>query len=293
MESPARIPFIQYFVGVGIPYALFSVLEGHRKNQTRILSYPVIWLLLTQFVSYGATYPVYCLLFVMTGGVTKTHKHDASSSSRAQAESFGFGIFMGGVIPSCAMFIVDEPFMTYIWQCYPAFIALAQAAYLRFRESANSRSGYSTIRALHILVFLTAASSHILILCPYKGHTKDLIKYFVPSTTPPSSSTSIDFAVLHFLKWGFVLGYTAFALAMFWYVETVQEFIAVVASCNTLTWDRCGSVGCLYVARRCFVGYAPRSSPVECSRFLDYISTFTPQCAPLPELLMQMLILYV
>lgn len=229
MDSPKKIRFIEYFVATGAPYVLITVVEGSRQGQSLLLRFPAICLLSTQFLSFGASYPIACLLWVVTGSMGRAREFTVHSFNRAQGESLVFGMLVGGVLPSLAMFAFDIPIVTWVWQLFPIYVSIAQRVYLQIRSTSNSVSGYPVVRILYITTFLLSAGMHLHTIWSHNNNTLSIVQFLYPSTKLLHPSTDIDLQVLHFLTWDYNLGYAAACVALLWYAQNVWHIFAMIS----------------------------------------------------------------
>lgn len=225
-QNQTHIPIISYFTGAGAPYALLTILNRNQRRFGDPLAYPTIWLMLTQIFSYGLTYPIYSLLWVLTS--QGRLRQAIPSITRADAEAILFAMVIGGVIPSIDMVYMLDPNVTWLWQIYPVFILVAQHVYLIFRPPSQTfQSGYSLMRFIYIACFAVASLTHIILVWPLFWDIPALKALFIPSTTPLEPSATLRLIVLHFLKWDFLLGYFAAALSSLWSAHSLYQLIVM------------------------------------------------------------------
>lgn len=231
MESPDAITFLTYFIGIGAPLGVIPAVEGWRIGRSWLIAYPVIFGLLGQVFTIGVTMPLYWFIFVLSGGadIGKSSEPGSARVTQAHAEAIIFGIVIGAIIPSVGMLLLEDPQVTAIWQPYPIYVSIAQLAHLAFRPaSKHPESGYVTIRALYIGMFIISSSVHISTIWPLIKDLGVIQNTFLPSTVVPHHATSMADRVLHFLKWDLTFGFAASILATLWFARSTRELIALM-----------------------------------------------------------------
>jgi hypothetical protein len=112
----------------------------------------------------------YCFVFlILLGGVERGRKSNVCLITQADAEAIVFGIIAlaGAVIPTAAMLVLKDPYVTAIWQIYPVYVTIAHFLHLQIRPASQySQSGYRIIQALFIGCFIISSSTHISIVWP-------------------------------------------------------------------------------------------------------------------------------
>lgn len=229
INSTDTLPSLTYAIATSLPLVLLPNLEAHRRGQNYFLAYPVIFGLLSQVVSVGVIFPIYWLVFILTGGPQKTAESPLLSYTKARAEALIFGILVGAVIPSVAMLIMNDFHITAIWQFYPALVAVAQFLHIQFRPSSQfSPSGNDLLRILYIGCFIISSSSHISTIWPIVADFSAIKELLVPSLTSLPHSSSLSLHLLEFLKWDITFAYSSTALAMLWFSNNLKELITII-----------------------------------------------------------------
>jgi len=229
MDSNPSRSFLSYAIGTSGPLVLLPSLESFRIGQHRALSYPVFWGFLMQTVTVGITFPLYWLVFILFEGVNKHHNFSIRKIPQSQAEAIIFGLIAGAVIPSVAMLTMDDPKVTAIWQAYPVYVSIAQTAHLLVRPaSKHAQSGFRTIQALYIALFILSSSIHIHNVWPILSDFDAIKSLLLPSLTPLPASHPMNQHLLQFLKWDVLLAYIATSLAMLWFARNLKQVLAIV-----------------------------------------------------------------
>lgn len=230
LASSTPSSFLTYFLGTGGPLILLPIVEAHRTGQNRLLAYPLIWLLGSQSVTMATISTVYCLAFLLSGGVATGRKSSLCLITQADAEAIVFGIVAGAVIPTTAMLVLNDPYVTAIWQPYPVYVSVARFLHLQFRPASQySQSGYKTIQALFIGCFIISSSIHISIVWPMMNDYDTLTAFFIPSVSAPEPSIDLTLQAFDLLKWDFVLSFVSVAVCSLWFASNIKQFMAIIA----------------------------------------------------------------
>ncbi|KAF8201580.1 hypothetical protein BJ912DRAFT_507312 [Pholiota molesta] len=170
INSSNTLPYLTYVIGTSLPLALLPNAESYRNSHSRLLKYPVVWGLLTQGAAVGVVFPLYWLVFIVTGGMKKDIRSGINTFTQAQAQALIFAVIIGSVIPSVAMLIMNDFHIIAIWQFYPAFVSIAQILHLKFRPAAKEvTSGYGLMQALYLGAFMICSSAHISTIWPFSA----------------------------------------------------------------------------------------------------------------------------
>ncbi|KAF5386874.1 hypothetical protein D9615_001688 [Tricholomella constricta] len=229
---PDALSGLTYFVGIGGPLIAMPVVESWRAGRSIFIAYPVIFGLLSQTISIGMTFPIYWLIFILSGGANAGRGGGTGDAkiTQAHAEAIVFGLVVGAIIPTVGMLVLEDPQVTAIWQLYPIYVSLAQYAHLALRPaSKHSQPGYKTIRFLYLALFLISSSVHISTIWPLITNFNHIQRVFLPATMAPAHSTAVGLRVLHFLKWDLAFGLGAAILATLWFARNFTETIAMAA----------------------------------------------------------------
>jgi len=230
MASSIPSSFLTYFLGTAGPLLVLPIIEAHRNGRNRLLAYPLIWGLLSQTVSIGVTSTVYCLAFLLFDGAAKGHKNSLHLITQADAEAIVFGITAGAVIPTAAMVVLKDPYITAIWQPYPVYIYAAYFLHLQFRPASRySQSGFRTIQALFIGCFIISSSVHISIVWPMINDYDTLRAFFLPSVSGLEHSTDLTLQLFDLWKWDFTVSFLSVAVASLWFASNLTQLMAIIA----------------------------------------------------------------
>jgi hypothetical protein len=229
--KPVNNPFTTDFLVTLTTYATILYFEAARHGRSRVLALPVIVGLLYQIYSIAVIYPLYWLAFIWTGAAS-LHKRPGGEHTKidqAHAEGILFSIFVGFLVPTACMFIMDDPYVTAIWQVFPLLMTISQLAHRLFRPSSRyPYSGYPTVRASYILLFVLASSYHIGIAWPKFKDTALLKHLFAPTITPNSEMMTLELGVLEFLKLDAAFSTATIVLASLWFARNFKEILLLV-----------------------------------------------------------------
>ena len=230
MVSPTHFSFLKYFLGNGAPFVILPIVEAYRTGQNRLLAYPLIWGLASQFFTLALTTTLYCFVFLLLDGVERGRKSDIRLITQADAEAIVFGIIGGSVIPTTAMVVLQDPYVTAIWQLYPVYVYIAHFLHLQIRPASKySQSGHRTIQALFIGFFIISSSIHISIVWPIINDYDTLRELFIPSVSMLDPSTELTLQVLDLLKWDFAFSFGSVVVTSLWFASNLKQFMAIIA----------------------------------------------------------------
>ena len=230
MASPTPFSFLTYLLGTSGPFVILPIIEAYRTGQHRLLAYPLIWGLGSQTVTLGATSTVYCFVFLLFGGVERGRKSNLRLITQADAEAIVFGFIAGAVIPTTAMLVLQDPYVTAIWQIYPVYVYIAHFLHLQIRPASQySQSGHRTIQALFIGCFIISSSIHISIIWPMINDYHTLREFFIPSVSMLDPSTDLTLQAFDLLKWNFAFSVVSLAVASLSFASNLKQFMAIIA----------------------------------------------------------------
>ena len=263
LDSPFHAPrnFMSYLFGTALPCVINPFIEAYRYRgkQHWLLRYPEFWFMLAQIVSVGLMSTIYWLLLLIsrarsseaeennkrTNSGTKNSKKTylgrekiAKLMGLAQVEGLAFGLAIGAILPSVATVLHNDPFTTWVWQFYPAFIALARAMYISFRtphtDSENQTEAVkphsqNAICTLYIACFLIASIIHIRFVWPlfqdndWKMQITDFLIPLRPTTGAHPSRHAHNF-----FKWDYALAYGSILLGLLWSARNFGQVVMML-----------------------------------------------------------------
>lgn len=212
--------FLYYFIGIGAIFAIVPAVENYRTDRSILMTVPVIFGLLSQVLSIGATTPLYYLFFFLSGGRAKFDS--VNPVSKAHAQAIIFGLFVGAAIPSVCMVVMQDPIVTAIWQPYPVFVAAGTVLHLAIRRPNPAESGVNTLQRFYLASFILATSLHFANFWPRRADIEALKVLYLPSLTPLFGASAA--AQAHeFLKWDCTFGLLSMGIAQLWFVSELIE----------------------------------------------------------------------
>ncbi|KAF9532362.1 hypothetical protein CPB83DRAFT_807700 [Crepidotus variabilis] len=224
MHDTVGQSFLTYAMGISLPLALIPAVEAYRPGQTKLLKYPMAWLLVSQVVSIGITMPLYWMISVLTNGPRKIRHGTTATYRQADVLALAFGLVVGAVVPSVSMMVLDDPVVTALWQIYPAYVAIAQFIHLQVRpHTQHSHSGYTALQVIYFATLLLSSSVHMSTIWPMLKDIESLKTLLIPTLgSLPSSANAAQFC-LNFLKWDVTLAYLSTIIASFWSADSLQQ----------------------------------------------------------------------
>ena len=256
--------FLTYLLGTGLPCVLVVLVEAHRYKgkQHWLLTHPTFWLLMTQLITCGMTFPLYWLLLVvsryrMAHGTRE--RPIASLITKVEAQGLALGLLLGAVLPSAAMVITKDTYATWLWQFYPVFVTAVRALYsslapstLLKTTSSNSRernlrggdsrqsglgsSSQTMLRTIYLATFFLSSFFHARAVWPrvWSGDHASLSDLLV-LTKAPASDAHPSIQALSFFKWDYALSYLAFSLGLLWSARDLREVLGMLTSYAMIT----------------------------------------------------------
>ncbi|KAJ7273017.1 hypothetical protein C8J57DRAFT_264216 [Mycena rebaudengoi] len=222
--TPEALPFVATFMVSAVPLLALPAFESVRNGRPALLALPVVFGLVAQLMTVAVIWPMYWLIFILTGAA---QRRPGTHISKAHAQAVVFGITSGAAVPTLCLTVLEDPYVTAVWQFFPVLQWLAQSAHLLVRHpSANAKSGYSWIRALYIGAFMLSAATHIAALS--KAQNLENIKaLFLPSLVPLTSAAP-NLQVRNFLQWDAVFAFGSTLLASVWFAQNAQQAVTIV-----------------------------------------------------------------
>jgi hypothetical protein len=234
--SPHNRPFFLYFFASAGSISLVQATEAARKTPSPFLGNPIPFIvgMLSQVMTLGATLPLYWLIFILSGAHSR--KGDARSGARVlktHAEAINLSMLIGVFIPTALLFLLDNPYVTALWQPFPLYMYIVQLVYLRLRPFSPG-SGYRIIQGIHISNFvISAVAHHLFIVSPVMNGDEsvfaELKRLFVPSIDVLDPATvTLEQGVMDVFKWDFVLSVVSGILATLWFARNWTELLGIL-----------------------------------------------------------------
>ncbi|KAJ7491267.1 hypothetical protein FB451DRAFT_636562 [Mycena latifolia] len=233
--TPQVLPFLNYFMGTTMALLAIPAVEACRNGRHSILALPVLFGLMMQLMTVGAVLPIYWLVFILTGAAPRLADGENTHISSAHAQAVAFGLTVGAGIPSVCLLVLQDPYVTALWQLFPLWQFLAQCAHLFFRRpSAHSGSGYSWVGALYLGAFIVASSTHLGTMAKAKD-LEGVKAIFLPSVAPLTSAAP-NMKVLDLLQWDGTFAFASTLLGTLWFARNSRQAICIAL------WNVVGSV---------------------------------------------------
>jgi hypothetical protein len=236
LMDPHNLPFnvelFTFLAGmITIPY-----FEAARENRNILLESQWVIGIMYQKFTGGVVLPMYWLLFIVTGAATLHHTFQGCNNGtidQRHAESIILALVVGFILPSLAMFITTDQYVTAFWQAFPIWMYIAQLLYLTIRPASHT-SGVSTVNFTYIALFILSALPHLYLLTPilFSPNAPAIFKYlFLPSLTVlDPDSTTIDQGVMDVIKWDYMIMLVgAFAVTVWVVGRSVKSIVGLIA----------------------------------------------------------------
>ncbi|KAF5391769.1 hypothetical protein D9757_001718 [Collybiopsis confluens] len=233
--DPEVSQFLAYFLISGAPVIASAYFESYRPNKPFLLAYPVVFVQAMQLLSFGATFSIYWMIYAMSGTAQAAPLGRKTTIIKAHAQAVLFGIFIGMVVLTGCLMVLQDPYITATWQIFPVVVSIATFLHLLARPASRyPESGYPVICGFYIASFIVISSLHFSILT---GKPVDELKsMFLPSIQPLPSSASLEKHALNLLQWDAVFGFTSSLLGTLWFSKNAKEISGLVV------WNIFGSV---------------------------------------------------
>jgi hypothetical protein len=226
--GPEVAPFLTYFLVSGAPIVTHVYLESCRPNRPLILAYPLIFVLGMQILSFGATFSVYWMLFIISGAAQSPKLGRQTIVTKAHVQAILFGIIIGMIILSGCMLVLQDPYITAIWQVFPVVVSVASFVHLLVRPvSLYPDSGFEIIRGFYISSFIIISSIHLTLLT--SKNADELKTLLLPSIQILPSSTFTELQALNLLQWDAVFGLLASLLGTIWFGKNTKQILGLLA----------------------------------------------------------------
>lgn len=214
------LTFLWYFISIGSIFSVVPAVESYRTNRSIFVALPVLFGLLSQVLTIGATTPLYWLVFILSGGRSKLDS--TIPVTKAHAEAIIFGLLAGAGVPSVCMLAMQDPTVTAIWQFYPIYVSVGTLLHLAVRRPNYAQPGISALQLFYLAAFVLATSAHFAAIWPRLNDLEAIKALLVPSREPLTGA-SASALVLDFLKWDFAFGLLSMGIAQLWFVPDLIE----------------------------------------------------------------------
>ncbi|KIJ60618.1 hypothetical protein HYDPIDRAFT_138813 [Hydnomerulius pinastri MD-312] len=231
LMDPTYRPLLAELAATMAVLSIIPFVEAAREKRSFFLRTPAAVGVIFQLLTLGVIMPLYSLLFIVTGAAgRKPGPTSGAKINQANAEALLFALFVGYIIPTVCMIIFEDPIVTAIWQAFPLLMEVAQFVHRVIRPpSRYIESGYRTVQATFIFIFLASTAIHAFYVWPLLGDFETLREMFVPSVVAQNPATSsLSDGVAAFIKWDVIIGGGSTILSTAWMANGVLEFIAII-----------------------------------------------------------------
>ncbi|KAH7889937.1 hypothetical protein F5I97DRAFT_2071981 [Phlebopus sp. FC_14] len=236
LMDPVYRPLIAEVATFLAAVSIIPFVEAAREKRSFFLRMPAAVGILFQIMSLAVIMPIYSLVFIVTGAAGRTARSsDGARINQANAEALLFAFSVGYVIPTVCMILFEDPIVTAIWQIFPLMMEVAQFAHRVIRPpSRYIESGYRTVQATFIFIFVASAVIHAVYVWPLLRDVQALEKMFVPSLHGPATSSLVG-GVVAFIKWDMIIGGGSTVLSTLWMANSVTHLISIILWHSTAT----------------------------------------------------------
>ena len=236
-EGVNHTPFVlDILTSLSAP-VIVSFLEAARSKRPLLLGFPVVIGVVYQLFTGAVIFPVYWGVFL---AITRDHAV-GSEIVQADAEAVLFGLVMGYFIPTFVMAYMTTPKPIAVWQIFPVLIYIFKGLHLSIRpRRLHNSSGYRTVQATYIIIFLISSIVHLRVLAAYKFDPQTIMTAFMPPLEIPVAKTgqAVLSVINLFLQWDAVFIFGSTFMASLWFARSILEgillMIWIVISSTTL-----------------------------------------------------------
>lgn len=206
--------------------AIIPFAEATREHHSKRLKMPATICMIFQFCSFAVVMPTYWFAFALTGGTT--HRSDRINQGNAEALLFAF--IVGYAIPTVCLVVFEDPVVTAMWQFFPLFMKIAQWTHSKIRPpSRHTVSGYGTVQAMYLLVFVTSAYLHVAHIWPLFNSQALVEQLIMPSVVPlDPSAISLAEGVAAFMKWDVAFAAGSTILITLWFARSLASLVVLL-----------------------------------------------------------------
>ncbi|KAG2158115.1 uncharacterized protein EDB93DRAFT_1246602 [Suillus bovinus] len=206
--------------------AIIPFAEATREHHSQRLKMPATIGMMFQLCSCAVVMPIYWFAFALTGGTTRR----SDRINQGNAEALLFALVVGYAIPTVCMVVFEDPVVTAIWQFFPLFMKLAQWAHSKIRSPSRlTGSGYGTVQAMYLLVYVSSAYLHVVHVWPLFNSLALTQKLIIPPTAPlDPSAISVAEGVAAFLKWDIAFAAGSTILMTLWFARSLRSLVVLI-----------------------------------------------------------------
>ncbi|EJD42644.1 hypothetical protein AURDEDRAFT_114913 [Auricularia subglabra TFB-10046 SS5] len=229
---PQNFQFTLHFLAGVAPVALAYIIEGSRTDSASSVR-PLLVGIAYQFASAAGTIPLGWLALVLSSAGRSDRAR--KPLTRAQAEAAFIGVMVGCVVPTAAMLLLQDEYVTAYWQIFPVYVWIVQHLWLAIRRGNSApEPGLSVVRAALLTVAAISALPHLRLLYHNRSPSA-FIKWWPSFSVPDSATTTLYTAAAHLLKWDAIVWYTSSIVAAAFLVDSPSEAFAMLAQAPALS----------------------------------------------------------
>ncbi|KAI0317302.1 hypothetical protein OF83DRAFT_1172119 [Amylostereum chailletii] len=220
-------PVLLEFGGSGAVLLIFPFVESARSGRSFLLSLSTVVAFGLGFQRLGAgiVYPLFWTLIILSG-TASFRQGPHSKITQAHAEANLLALFVLAAL-SAAMFILQDPIVTAVWQVFPVWLGMSRLLYPLFRPS-TTKSGYAVTQFTYLLTFFTSAISHITVLGPLVQDTAALkLAFYPPFEVSSPAVTTVVSAAKVFLQWDLYFTLASSMIGCLWFAHTRRQFVFI------------------------------------------------------------------
>ncbi|KAG2149333.1 hypothetical protein DEU56DRAFT_977996 [Suillus clintonianus] len=206
--------------------AIIPFAEATREYHPKRLRMPATIGMVFQLCSCGVIMPIYWFAFALTGGTARR----GDRINQGNAEALLFALVAGYAIPTFCMVVLEDPVVTAMWQIFPLYMKVAHWAHCKIRPpSQHTGSGYGTVQAMYMLVYVASAYLHVAHIWPIFNSSALFQKLIMPPMAPlDPSATSIAEGAAAFLKWDMAIGIGSTILITLWFAKSLTGLMVLI-----------------------------------------------------------------
>ncbi|KII88935.1 hypothetical protein PLICRDRAFT_53437 [Plicaturopsis crispa FD-325 SS-3] len=238
---PDNLPFnLELFSTLAV-ISVIPFIEAARNGRSLPLALPAVVGILFQLGTVGVIYPVYWFIFLISGAAFKSQTSSKTKAGRkpagwvdttinySHAQAILFSVFVGYIIPTVGMFVLNDPYVTAIWQPFPVWMSLAQFVHRQF--SRGTESGHDIVRNTYFLLFLASFTAHSFYIWPLMLNDHETLQHLFTPTLIRSAAEaklfSFEDSVLNFILWDAGFAAISTLVASFWLAASFTQLLAL------------------------------------------------------------------
>ncbi|KAF8633814.1 hypothetical protein AX15_001227 [Amanita polypyramis BW_CC] len=178
---------------------------------------------LFQNVTIAITIPIYWMTTILSRSrsTSSARRGEMDSLTRQHVEAVMFGLLMGCLVPTIGMVILNDPYVTAIWQFFPFIVSTLKHLHLAVRRPAKEGTGdvRGTVRLVYLTMGIVASSIHAATVWPklVMWDLDSLKLLFVPARMYGHTWVTTAGQAMELLQWDGIFTWTATMLGSLWF----------------------------------------------------------------------------